>query len=161
MMDVIRLTSPTHIVRLVPDTPFRVFNPLSDLLPFTPHTLTSTPGILTLPTPVPHSVEEDWYSTNTPGLQGTVVTPAILLRSSHVHFGLCLFIMVRRYIITCLCPNLVSVPFYAIPIFPFKFPKFFIYLSPIIFSGPRYMHFAIFVALWLNHWLASSFGLLI
>ena len=26
------------------------------------------------------------------------------------------------------CPNLVSVPFYAIPIFPFKFPKFFIYL---------------------------------
>ena len=32
-----------------------------------------------------------------------------------------------------LCPNLVSFPFYAIPIFPFKFPKFFIYLSPIIF----------------------------
>ena len=29
-------------------------------------------------------------------------------------------IWVRRYIITCLCPNLVSVPFYAIPIFPFK-----------------------------------------
>ena len=26
-----------------------------------------------------------------------------------------------------------SVPFCAIPIFPFKFPKFFIYLSPIIF----------------------------
>ena len=40
---------------------------------------------------------------------------------------------VRRYIITCLCPNLVSFPFYAIPIFPFKFPKFFIYLSPGIF----------------------------
>ena len=38
-----------------------------------------------------------------------------------------------RYIITCLCPNLVSFPFYAIPIFPFKFPKFFIYLSPVIF----------------------------
>ena len=51
---------------------------------------------------------------------------------------------VRGYIITCLCPNLVSIPFYAIPIFPFKFPKCFIYLSPVIFSGPRYMHFAFF-----------------
>ena len=27
---------------------------------------------------------------------------------------------------TCLCPNLVSVHFYAIPILHFKFPKFFI-----------------------------------
>ena len=27
--------------------------------------------------------------------------------------------------IACLCPNLVSVPFYAIPILHFKFPKFF------------------------------------
>lgn len=72
MMDVIRLTSPTHIVRLVPDTPFRNLHPLTDLLPFTPHTLTSTPGILTLPTPTPHSMEVDWYSTNTPGLQGNM-----------------------------------------------------------------------------------------
>ena len=39
---------------------------------------------------------------------------------------------VHQYIITCLCPNLVSFPFYAIPIFPFKFPEFFIYLSPAI-----------------------------
>ena len=31
--------------------------------------------------------------------------------------------------IACLCPNLVSVHFYAIPILHFKFPKFFIYLS--------------------------------
>ena len=30
--------------------------------------------------------------------------------------------------IACLCPNLVSVHFYAIPILHFKFPKFFIYL---------------------------------
>ena len=35
--------------------------------------------------------------------------------------------------IACLCPNLVSVRFYAIPILYFKFPKFFIYLSLIIF----------------------------
>ena len=40
---------------------------------------------------------------------------------------------VCRYIITCLSPNLVSFPFYAIPIFPFKFPESFIYLSPAIF----------------------------
>ena len=33
--------------------------------------------------------------------------------------------------IACLCPNLVSVHFYAIPILHFKFPKFFIYLSPL------------------------------
>ena len=85
------LTSPTHIVRLVPDTPLRVIHPLIDLLPFTPHTLTSTLGILTLPTPVPRSVEEDWYSTNTPGLQCTVSNSAILLRSSHMHFGFCIF----------------------------------------------------------------------
>ena len=62
---------------------------------------------------------------------------------------------VRRYIITCLCPNLVSVPFYAIPIFPFKFPKFFIYLSPIIFFGPNYMHFAIFVVYLVANILAN------
>ena len=30
-------------------------------------------------------------------------------------------------------PGLVSCPFYAIPIYPFKFMKFFIYLSPFIF----------------------------
>ena len=30
--------------------------------------------------------------------------------------------------IACLCPNLVSVHFYAISILHFKFPKFFIYL---------------------------------
>ena len=30
--------------------------------------------------------------------------------------------------IACLCPNLVSVYFYAIPILHFKFHKFFIYL---------------------------------
>ena len=30
--------------------------------------------------------------------------------------------------IACLCPNLVSVHFYAIPILHFKFPKFVIYL---------------------------------
>ena len=30
--------------------------------------------------------------------------------------------------IACLCPNFVSVHFYAIPILHFKFPKFFIYL---------------------------------
>ena len=35
--------------------------------------------------------------------------------------------------IACLCPNLVSVHFYAIPILHFKFPKFFIYLSLVIF----------------------------
>ena len=35
--------------------------------------------------------------------------------------------------IACLCPNLVSVHFYAIPILHFKFPNFFIYLSPVIF----------------------------
>ena len=29
--------------------------------------------------------------------------------------------------IACLCPNLVSVHFYAIPILHFKFPIFFIY----------------------------------
>ena len=40
---------------------------------------------------------------------------------------------IRRYIIRYLCPNLVSFPFYVIPIFPFTFPKFFIYLSPVIF----------------------------
>ena len=33
--------------------------------------------------------------------------------------------------IACLCPNLVSVHFYAIPILHFKFPKFFIYLYSI------------------------------
>ena len=37
--------------------------------------------------------------------------------------------------IACLCPNLVSVHFYAIPILHFKFPKFFIYLSLTIVSN--------------------------
>ena len=40
--------------------------------------------------------------------------------------------------IACLCPNLVSVHFYAIPIFHFKFPKFFIYLFAR--SNPVVMH---------------------
>ena len=39
--------------------------------------------------------------------------------------------------IACLCPNLVSVHFYAIPILHFKFPKFFIYLFSV--GGPREM----------------------
>ena len=34
--------------------------------------------------------------------------------------------------IACLCPNLVSVRFYAIPILHFKFPKFCIYLSLVL-----------------------------
>ena len=34
--------------------------------------------------------------------------------------------------IACLCPNLVSVHFYPIPILHFKFPKFFIYLCTCI-----------------------------
>ena len=72
MMDIIRLTSPTHIVRLTPNTSHRMFYSLTDLLPFTPHTLTSTPGTLTLPTHLPHSVEEKWYATNIPRVQGSV-----------------------------------------------------------------------------------------
>ena len=62
---------------------------------------------------------------------------------------------VRRYIITCLCPNLVSIPFYASPIFPFKFPKFFIYLSPVFFSGTRYMHFCYFAVYLVANILAN------
>ena len=71
-MDIIRLTSPSHIVRMVPDKR-RVFNVVTDLLPFTPHTLTSTPGILTpssSPIPVPWSTEEHWYSEHITGLSG-------------------------------------------------------------------------------------------
>ena len=36
--------------------------------------------------------------------------------------------------IACLCPNLVSVHFYAIPILHFKFPKFFIYLYIYVYT---------------------------
>jgi hypothetical protein len=61
LMDIIRLTSPSHIVRLVPDSPYRTLHPLTDLLPFTPHILTTTPGLLTLPSHLPHAVEEEWY----------------------------------------------------------------------------------------------------
>ena len=40
-----------------------------------------------------------------------------------------IYINVRMLMyIACLCPNLVSVHFYAIPILHFRFPKFFIYL---------------------------------
>ena len=68
LMDIIRLTSPSHLVRMVPDTQHRSYQPLTDLLPFTPHTLTATPGILTSPTPLPPSVQEEWCSTYTPSL---------------------------------------------------------------------------------------------
>lgn len=70
LIDIIRLTSPTHIVRLVPDKQHRSFKPLTDLLPFTPLTLTSTPGTVTLPSHLPHSTEEQWYSTYVPKLKG-------------------------------------------------------------------------------------------
>ena len=45
--------------------------------------------------------------------------------------------------IACLCPNLVSVHFYAIPILHFKFSKFFIYLYnlPCTGHGLRLQHF--------------------
>ena len=43
--------------------------------------------------------------------------------------------------IACLCPNLVSVHFYAIPILHFKFPKFFIYLSPLKTIYKDFVHF--------------------
>ncbi|CAI8008208.1 Polynucleotide 5'-hydroxyl-kinase NOL9 [Geodia barretti] len=77
LMDIIRLTSPSHIVRMVPDKR-RVFNVVTDLLPFTPHTLTSTPGILTpssSPVPVPWSTEEHWYSEHITGLSAPEPTP--------------------------------------------------------------------------------------
>ena len=45
---------------------------------------------------------------------------------------------VRRYFITCLCPNLVSFPFYAIPIFPFKFPK--LTCLPLFFAYPKQIY---------------------
>ena len=47
-------------------------------------------------------------------------------QTCYVHQGMLMYI-------ACLCPNLVSVHFYAIPILHFKFPKFFIYLSLVIF----------------------------
>ena len=72
LIDVIRLTSPTHIVRMVPERP-RVFDPITDFLPLTPHTLTSGTGVVTSSTPVvPSSVEELWYSENIVGLRGEV-----------------------------------------------------------------------------------------
>ena len=44
--------------------------------------------------------------------------------------------------IACLCPNLVSVHFYAIPILHFKFPKFFIYLYIILCTTKFYRSLA-------------------
>ena len=72
LIDVIRLTSPTHIIRMVPERP-RVFDPITDFLPLTPHTLTSGTGVVTSSTHVvPSSVEEEWYSENIVGLRGEV-----------------------------------------------------------------------------------------
>ena len=48
-------------------------------------------------------------------------------------------------------PGLVSCPFYAIPIYPFKFMKFFIYLSPFIFL----LHLAVRVIERNNNFLCS------
>ena len=52
---------------------------------------------------------------------------------------------VRRYIITCLCPNLVSVPFYTIPIFPFKFPKFLFTCLPSFFCLSEAIFYKIYM----------------
>ena len=65
-------------------------------------------------------------------------------------------IMGTSIYLTCLCPNLVSVRFYALPIFPFKFP---IYLSPIIFFLTLVHAFCYFAVYLVANVLAGSLRL--
>ena len=99
MMDIIRLLSPSHIVRLVPNTHRRSYFPQTDLLPFTPHTLTSTPGILTLSHHTPHRVRVDWAADT---MQSVPEHSSREYNLTHRVFSACLSAYLCVYLSVCL-----------------------------------------------------------